>query len=222
MMQTNDGGPAMTLEQARRVMVRTLATDPKDRPRYGDWQVAGATIAKHYRDHPEQLKPVFTTDAKPRAKTSQEVVADLAREYRASRTKDQPPAYVPFERPQEFEREEARGVDLGREVGATIQRTGWPNEVGGDLVQVLPGDASSYYVAIDYNTGKAALFRYRQPQIDPGRVGNSRGTLTTTMDRGPAYYQRLARQANARRELAGVQLKAMNEANRKAWEGRRG
>jgi hypothetical protein len=164
----------------------------------------------------------LTRDTKPRQKTSREVVADLAEEYRRSQRMQDQPTYRGPDRPQEFEREEARGVDLGREIGATIQRRDWPNEVGGEHVMDLPEGAASYYVATNPETGKAALFRYKLPQIDPGRVGNSKGTLTTTMDRGPAYYQGLARQANAQRELAGVQLKAINEANRKAWEGRRG
>jgi hypothetical protein len=216
----------MDIEAARRIMDATLASDPKDRPRFGDWQVAGQVIAKHYRDHPEQTKPVYFTDAaKPRReKTSREYVADLADEYRRSRTKDQPPAYVPFEKSRESLSESTRGVRLD-ESWAVIQGPETPNPgmiTGADLVQTLPGDASSYFIAIDPKTQKAALYRYRQPQQDPGMVGTSRGTMSRTMDRGPAYYRTLARQANAQRELAGVQLKAMNAANRAGWESRRG
>jgi hypothetical protein len=217
----------MNIEQARKVMDATLASDPKDRPRFGDWQVAGQVIAKHYREHPEQTKPVYFTDAaKPRREeTARDYVAKLSREYRASqRTKDQPPRYVPFEKSREWLSESTRGVRLD-ESWAVIQGPETPNPgmiTGADLVQSLEGDASSYFIAIDPKTQKPALYRYRQPQQDPGMVGTSKGTMSRTMDRGPGYYRTLARQANTQRELAGVQLRAMNAANRAGWESRRG
>jgi hypothetical protein len=108
------------------------------------------------------------------------------------------------------------------EVGANLQKRDGPNNVGGDLVQTLPGDASQYYISIDYNTGKAALFRYRQPQIDAGMVTGASGVARNTMDRDPAYYRRLAQQAAVQRELTGAVLKDMNRRNREAWSNRSG
>jgi hypothetical protein len=196
----------MTLDQARKVMDAQFSPNP---PRYGDTQAALRVITDHYAKHPEMLKPVYFTDG-----SGPSGMRDIP-----GRMQDQL-TYPRPKRPQEFEREEARGVDLNREPWANIQRRDLPNQVSGDLVQTLPGDASQYYVAIDYNTGKAALFRYRQPQIDPGKVGTSRGAMTTTMDRGPAYYANLRHQGAVQRELTGIRLKAMNAANKAAWEGR--
>jgi hypothetical protein len=98
---TEDG--TVNLAQARTVMDRWLAAPSRaDRPRYGDFYVAGQVIAKHYRDHPEQLKPVFFTDAKPRAKprrqeTAQETVARLADEYHRSQRDQAPRTVIPTE-----------------------------------------------------------------------------------------------------------------------------
>jgi hypothetical protein len=55
----------VTLDQARRI-IESPGTTPQ-----ADWMVAGQLIAKHYRDHPEELKPVrlgvMTYDAAPRS-----------------------------------------------------------------------------------------------------------------------------------------------------------
>jgi hypothetical protein len=136
---------------------------------------------------------------------------------RPGRTHDQP-LYQPFEKSREWLSESARGVRLD-ESWANIQGPNTPNpgeEVGADLVQTLPGDVSSYYIAAD-ERGRACVYRYRLPQIDPGRVGNSRGTMTRTMDRGPDYYRSLARKGQTARELAAAPLRAINEANAKYW-----
>jgi hypothetical protein len=212
----------MDLQQARQIMDRQF--DPQHPPRYGDWVIAGQTIAEHYRQHPEKLRR-YTTDAVSRpsgmhdAPTSRDVVAQWAAYHH--RTKDQPPAYVPFEKSREWLREENRGVKLD-EHWANVVGPEAPNpgeEVGGDWVQDLPD--GNFYIATNPRTGNAALFRYKQPQQDPGMVGNSRGTTSRTMDgRGPGYYQSLARSAEAQRELAGIKLRAMNAANREAWAKR--
>jgi hypothetical protein len=147
------------------------------------------------------------------------------------RMQDQPtyrrperPAVQPFEKPPEIAREEMRGIDL-RSSWATVVGPNAPNPgmtVGADLVQVLEGDASSFFISVDPKSGKAALYRYRLPQIDPGEVVGATGRPTHTVDQSAAYCRRLAQKAAVQRELIGAQLKAINAANRAAWEGRGG
>jgi hypothetical protein len=136
------------------------------------------------------------------------------------RTQDQL-TYRRPERPKEFEREEARGVDLNRESWANIQRRDLPNEVSGEHVMDLPLHASAYYIATNPETGKAALYHYGVPKIDAGEVGkgNVPGKIKTA-DRGPAYYAALRHQGQVARELAAAPLRAINEANRQAWSKR--
>jgi hypothetical protein len=103
---------------------------------------------------------------------------------------------------------------------ANIQTSDPQSKVGGELVMRLPGPLSAYYLSVDEETQQPALFRYPLPEIDPGQVGTSRGTVQRTMDRGPAYYTALRRQGDVARELAAAPLKAMNEANRNYWAKR--
>jgi hypothetical protein len=204
----------MNLKQAREVMDAQLSPNP---PAYGDFVVAGRVIADHYRKHPEKLRPVYTTDW-IRTGPMFDQPGRLP-----SATGDQP-AYRRPERPAEFEREEARGVDL-RSSWANIQGPSTPNpgeEVGADLVEALPGDVSSYFIARDPRTGKAALCRYRQPQIEAGLVGRSNGGTARTMNRDEGYYRRIAQKVSVQRELTGAVLKGINAANRKTWESHRG
>jgi hypothetical protein len=138
----------------------------------------------------------------------------------AMRTRDQ--TYAPPQRTRESIRpaQEFMPSEIDTSWASIVRRDG-PTP-GARLVRLLPGDVSSYFIAFDAESGQAALYYADQPQIDPGQVGNSRGTMSRTMDRGSDYYLGLARQANTARELAGVQLRSINAANRKAWEGRRG
>jgi hypothetical protein len=113
-------------------------------------------------------------------------------------------------------------ASVGSEIGATVQRSDGPNNVGGRLIQTLPGDLSAYYLATDYATGRAGLFYIDRPKIDAGMVVGSTGVMRNTMDRDPAYYRRLAQQAAVQRELTGAVLKDINRRNREAWSNRSG
>jgi hypothetical protein len=224
----------MTLEEARRVL--------KEEPKAG---------AENYVRHATASAVIYMNDAVKRgysymtvdrAETSQQAVARIAAEWRRNRpqtrtadgsgpsgmrdvpgrTNDQPVRYAPFERPKEFAREEARGTDL---------RSSWANiqgptksaglKVGGRLVQTLPGDLSAYYLAVDPATNKTGLYYLDPVEQDPGMVGRSDGTTARTMDRSPAYYDTLRRQAATQRELSGIKLRSINEQNRNYWQGQK-
>ena len=86
-------------------------------------------------------------------------------------------------------------------------------KVGGVLVQVLPGDATSYYVAAD-GQGRACLYRSVESDgaLDPGRVG--------TGNNGAFVGDARRRIISADASRARATLRSINEANRKAWAGR--
>jgi hypothetical protein len=209
----------MNIMQARAIMDAQLSPHP---PPYGDWRVAGQVIANFYARHPEKLR-VFTTDGSG---------PSGMRNRPGRRTSDQPPVrYQPFEPTKsreagsrEWLTEQSRGVKLD-ESWATVVGPEAPNPgmiTGADLVQTLPGDASSYFISVDPKTRKAAVYRYRQPQQNAGAVARSNGTMARTMDRDAAYYRGLARQAEVQRELAAPVLKSINAANQRFWQGAKG
>jgi hypothetical protein len=83
--------------------------------------------------------------------------------------------------------------------------------VGGKLVMVLPGDATSYYIAHD-GQGRACLYRSVEADnaLDPGAISLKSTTLNADQKRA---VTRDARRSN-------VLLRRINEANRQFWAGK--
>jgi hypothetical protein len=192
----------MNLDQARAIMDARF--DPQNRPRYGDWVVAGQVIAQHYAKRPEKMGLVYTTDASG-------PMRDLP-----GRTLDQP-RYAAPEKSRALLAEEARPLRF--ETWANVV-TRDPSQGGPRLVTYLEGDLSNYVLQVDPATQRPALFYYPRGRIDPVAVGTSHGTVTRTMDHDRSYYLGMARQAAVQRELTGAVLKDINRRNREGWSGR--